>query len=430
MDTSNFRAHFLERFTRIAAVLFFTFLLGILPPKSLADALGSDDGSIQTPVKSLEDDNGKLKDQGKKEKDQNKKQDNPDSLGESGPLLAAGVLSNVKTANPEANEDAKALLDYFYGLTDRKDARVVSGQFVGHPATPGSNYLAENYESLVTDVEKDAGKSIGIVGVDYALLADEDKEIDLSLTNQTVIKHWEEGGLATVSWHSRNPWTDGNARDKTIDGKFSDILKEGTDVNTAWMAELDQIAAALGELQDAGVTVLWRPLHESTSTAFWWSKASSKEFKALWQQMFTYFTEVKKLNNLLWVYSVAPRLKSNPERKSEDVNYPGSEYVDMTGLDYYGAKLSEIKPGYSKLLKFNKPFALTEFGPHKGDGDETEPYYSYDKLIKDIRSNIPKTVFFQTWNKTHAMANQLDADKLLNDSWVTDGHDWNAGGEG
>ena len=74
-----------------------------------------------------------------------------------------------------------------------------------------------------------------------------------------------------------------------------------------WMHELDILAAGLGELQDAGVVVLWRPFHEVNGDWFWWGGKKPETFIRVWRHMFDYFTKTKKLNNLLWVYGPEPR---------------------------------------------------------------------------------------------------------------------------
>lgn len=438
---------FKDNLHRIFLALFSVLLIGVFMsfvPQSRAEALDVQQDPYLVPTKSKDEnkDAYKLKDENKrvpesldiepsplarvesasakekepaKEKDANKKKESPAAL---------------TTANPEADANTKAILAYIAGLKSKASDRVISGQFIGHPAKPGSTYFEENYEELVTGLEQLTGESIGMVGADYAQLTDESPVLDLELTNEPLIEHWNEGGLVTVSWHSRNPWNGQDARDTEIKGKFSDILKPGTAANKAWMEELDVIAAGLLDLQEAGVTVLWRPLHESNGNAFWWSKAGSTDFKALWKQMFVYLSEVKGLNNLLWVYSVVPKVKSSDNRRGEDVNYPGSQYVDITGLDIYAPELDEMAPSYKKMLKFGKPFGITEFGPYKGSDAKKNPalelpHYDYSHLIDEIRTHMPQASFFQAWNHGHSMARQLNATGLLNDSWVTDATDWN-----
>ena len=210
------------------------------------------------------------------------------------------------------------------------------------------------------------------------------------------------------------------SHDKRVDPIGTCVGVRGTRVNAVWVRELDKIAAALSELQNAGVTVLWRPLHEANGRTFWWSQTiTDVQYRALWQSMFRYFTEEKKLNNLLWVWSVLPR-KFNA-LLPEEVRYPGDAYVDLVGVDSYGADL--FIPGYGELMQPGKPFALTEFGPFtetEADGNPAlkGPHFDYAALIGQIREKYPETCLFQCWNRPWAMVSQKNAPGLLTDAWV------------
>lgn len=89
--------------------------------------------------------------------------------------------------------------------------------------------------------------------------------------------------------------------------------------------ELDDIAAGLQQLRDAGVVVLWRPFHEMNGGWFWWGAKKPDVFMQLWRQMFDYFTVQKKLNNLLWVYAANTGGRTT-------AFYPGDGYVDLVGV--------------------------------------------------------------------------------------------------
>ena len=54
------------------------------------------------------------------------------------------------------------------------------------------------------------------------------------------------------------------------------------------------------------VPVLWRPLHEAYGGWFWWGACGPKAFEQLWRLMFTRFTQVHQLHNLIWVYTADP----------------------------------------------------------------------------------------------------------------------------
>lgn len=335
-----------------------------------------------------------------------KKPDKKDRLQQQGLLAAA-----LRTANPDALPLAQRILTFFESLPSRSGNRVVSGQFIGHPQAD----MRPAYNKYIGDLKSQTGQWVGMAGADYARLAAANDPVDLSAVNLPLIEHWNQGGLVTISWHARNPWTGGNSRDQTVNGSFLDLFTPGTAANQAWMQQLDQVADALEQLQQAGVIVLWRPFHEANGKSFWWAQPrTTEEQVTLWREMFRYFTTERHLNNLLWVYSVVTE-RSDKIRPALAA-YPGNEYVDVVGVDIYNSKLP-ISKEYEAFRSLGKPMGLTEFGPFKGN-DSKAFTYDYSKLIQKIRKNYPRITFFQAWNSVWSMIQQLNAEKLLKDPWV------------
>ena len=163
------------------------------------------------------------------------------------------------------------------------------------------------------------------------------------------------------------------------------------------MKELRSVALALQELRDAGVVVLWRPLHEMNGNWFWWGMESHpgnpEPYVALWRQMHEVFTEDFGLNNLLWVYSV---IEENDPSWTRPVTYyyPGNDVVDIVGVDAY-TDVIQIKD-YKALTSFGKPIGLTEFGPGtalSGGGD-----YDNSLTIEALQAKYPKIAFWLQWH--------------------------------
>jgi mannan endo-1,4-beta-mannosidase len=176
------------------------------------------------------------------------------------------------------------------------------------------------------------------------------------------------------------------------------------------MTELDQIAAGLQELRDAGVVVLWRPFHEMNGGWFWWGAQKPGVFIRLWREMFDYFTHEKKLNNLLWVYG--------PNHGGKTVDYyPGDSYVDLVGVDAYGDTVDpEHFKGTAELRRLPKPFGFSEFGPH---GPVHPPgNYDYLRFINGVEKNFPETVFFMAWSVNWGLTTNKSVTELLHHPWM------------
>ncbi len=148
------------------------------------------------------------------------------------------------------------------------------------------------------------------------------------------IAYWEKcGGIVTFCWHWNVPskYIRPNAEwyaafyteNTTID--LSKVMsgqdQEGYDL---LVSDIDAIAVQLKKLEDAGVPILWRPLHEASGGWFWWGSDGSKAYKDLYKLMYDRLTNYHGLTNLIWVWN----------GQNGDW-YPGDEYVDIIGQDIY-----------------------------------------------------------------------------------------------
>lgn len=187
---------------------------------------------------------------------------------------------------------------------------------------------------------------------------------------------WNAGGLVGASWHWNVPPTSsdvGNVSTYTFDADISfsaaEAVKEGTWENTFIKADLEKISGYLKLLQDEGIPVLWRPLHEAagntytqwhTGAWFWWGADGAQAYKDLWIYMFNWFRDAG-IRNLIWVWTTQT---SGPEDSDFDF-YPGDEYVDIIGKDIYNVSdASEIASQFTAVLQYSehKMVTLSELG--------------------------------------------------------------------
>jgi len=327
----------------------------------------------------------------------------------SGLLIAMIALSGNCTAqspaNPNANSQAKALLNYFQGLEARPDKRLLSGQF--------SNFGDRANLGLLAEIHQQSGHWPAILGVDYAGRGG----IRTEEPNRAAIEYWRQGGLVTISAHMYDPTLTNSAfgglRDKDVD--LNTLLAPDTESHARWIQELDKIAAGLLELKTNGVVVLWRPFHEMNGDWFWWDGKDPETFKKLWRQEIDYFTKTKGLDNLLWVY--APNHRANTA-----VYYPGDRYVDLVGLDAYTDFVDTNHIfGYAEVARLPKPFGFTEFGPHAPDNPPGD--YDYRRFLAGVKANFPRTVFFMSWNAKWSLASNTNVTEMLNDPWMVNRED-------
>ncbi len=230
-------------------------------------------------------------------------------------------------------------------------------------------------------VKKATGKYPAIATFDYIHLAWSPANwIDYTHT-KVAEDWWNANGLIAAGWHWNVPATEadadlnhmtctpGNGKQDgngnwTTTFRPKNVTVEGTWENKVAKADLEKIAGYLKLLQDKGIPVIWRPLHEAAGNIyeyqggtawFWWGYDGAEAYKKLWRYMFDFFKE-KGLNNLIWVWTA--------QTKDEEF-YPGDDYVDIIGRDIYNQqKGSDNAAQYSTIVASysNKMVALSECG--------------------------------------------------------------------
>jgi mannan endo-1,4-beta-mannosidase len=333
----------------------------------------------------------------------------------------------IVPANPAARPDAARLLSYLDGLTSKDSERVLSGQNIASVNQEFDRY----YEKYVTGLQNKTGEVPAILGVGYAWEHVVPERIRKA--NVRLIEHWRKGGIVTISMSPNNPFTERGLKDFSI-GKhaYSDILTPGTVPYERWRNTLSGIAYGLEELRDAGVVVLWRPLHEMNGDFFWWSygengeRVAASDFIALWRDMFRYFSVDRNLDNLLWVY--APSVHSNEKLKPVLYYYPGDDFVDTVGLDFYGNSFDGLNQNnsYSDLVATGKPIGLTEVGPAFWFFAHPRGDFDTRIVIDAIRTTYPEIRYFSYWHGWSSffltarlgIVENAYAEEMLNDPWV------------
>lgn len=282
-------------------------------------------------------------------------------------------ISKIKLSNPNATEDAKRIYQY---LNDINTHSTLSAQ-------QESTWMGSvDYE--IDYVYNNTGKYPAMRGLDYM-------NDDFYGVNQRAIAYAKKGGLVTICWHTGSDFTGewNDAMNDTV-ADWNKMLTEGTEEYKQMIAGMDKAAQALKELQDAGVTVLWRPFHEFDGGWFWWGKNGAESFKKMWEIMYTRYTEYWELNNLIWVLGFSHNGLDIGNWK------PDEQYYDIIGADSYDK--TELPTLYDAVKAINingKPIALHECG--------TNPN------VKELTSY--PWCYFMTWH-TEYLTNENDKNEL------------------
>ncbi|GAB3252002.1 glycosyl hydrolase [Larkinella harenae] len=181
-------------------------------------------------------------------------------------------------------------------------------------------------------------------------------------------KKGEGRGIVSLLWHWNAPmdlideepdklwWSGFYTRATTFDLAAVLADKPGERYQLL-LRDIDVIAGELKKFQTADVPVLWRPLHETPGSWFWWGAKGPEPFKELWRLLYDRLTNHHQLHNLIWVYAGTDSI--HPDW------YPGDSYVDMVGLDIYTDATASLSGNWSNtqaLFNGKKMVALTETG--------------------------------------------------------------------
>jgi mannan endo-1,4-beta-mannosidase len=159
----------------------------------------------------------------------------------------------------------------------------------------------------------------------------------IDYSNISVAKNWwNANGLIAAGWHWIVPASEDKANDLNSytyePGKTTfrakNIFTEGSWEQQTAANDLSKLAQMLKLLQDEGIAVIWRPLHEASGKWFWWGYSGADTYVKLWQYVYDYL-KAQNINNLIWVWT----------SQGDDADwYPGDAYVDIIGRDLYNAK--------------------------------------------------------------------------------------------
>lgn len=249
--------------------------------------------------------------------------------------LAAPSVA-VEPADPKLSPHARKVLDYLASVEGKKVLTAIS-RFGGGPSA----------------VLHATGRNPAITGTDIYGFHTKFGPTYHRVCKGVVAhcKDWSlrRGGLVTLHCHwglPGNPdgsaWVSGRKGSGRID--LAKAVTPGTKEHKDVLSDLSVTADYLEQLADAGVPVLWRPLHEIDGSWFWWTDTKTPEnTAALWRMVFDYLVNKRGIHNLIWVYNAAHVSHGIGKRDAtfeDNVTYrkrfyPGAAYVDIASIDTY-----------------------------------------------------------------------------------------------
>lgn len=283
---------------------------------------------------------------------------------------------------PQPSENVAKLYQFFKDNFQRK---VISGVMT-------SKSMTKNNQNEILWLYEQTGVKPALMGLDIGDYINYPTgwRNNPDLIEDAIAWH-NMNGFVSMSWHWRDPSR--NTYDFYSDKTQFDarkIFEPQSEEYKAMIRDMDDMARYLKILQDADVPVLWRPLHEASGKWFWWGAKGADACKKIWHIMFNKFVNEHKLNNLIWVWT--------SEADAGTLSwYPGDDYVDMIGLDFYkqgdhsSQKLlfTELKKMFNgkKMLAFTESGSIPEMNAMKNDQAIWSHYLVWSDHAKDANWN-------------------------------------------
>ena len=289
--------------------------------------------------------------------------------------------------------DTLKVLDYLYSISGEN---TLAGQHNREPNSDPDKWTEYIYETT--------GKYPALWSGDFLY---QQKNIDNRWTMiYEAKKQWDNGAVVSIMWHVCPPdmdepcgWDPGVLNEPLTNDQWSELLTEGTNLNNRWKSRMDEIAVYLQYLKDNDVEVLWKPFHEMNQGKFWWGGRPGQGGTAkLYRYVHDYFTDVKGLTNLVWVWDM-----QDLSRDFAGYN-PGDEYWDVFAFDIYDNGWDISWYNYILPIVGDKPMAIGECA----------------KLPNtNILDAQPQWVFFMAWAELVSSRNStLEIQNVYNNPQV------------
>lgn len=216
--------------------------------------------------------------------------------------------------------------------------------------TQNRNYTYNEYDREITYLEETVGDAPAIQGFDFGANCP-CYQWDDGVVERMIDWTKNRGGICTASWHINVPttladYTLGEPLDfskttysEKTDFSPSNAMKEGTVEYDYWQLCIKNLAEQLLRLQDAGVPLIFRPLHEADgnysnggTSWFWWGKEGPEVYNQLWKFLYNELTEKYGIHNIIWEQNLYAWSDTSVEW------YSGDDYVDLVGYDKYNTQ--------------------------------------------------------------------------------------------
>ena len=309
-------------------------------------------------------------------------------------------------ADPQATRQTRALYSQLWALQQR------GFMFGHHDDLAYGRYWRGT--SGGSDTKAVCGDYPAVCSMDFGSMMDDryDPNSEWAATTRRLIQEARRRGeIITCCAHLGNPLTGGDSWDNSSKEVLREILKDGTPTHEKfllWLDRLAQYARTLTDDKGEPIPILFRPYHEHTQTWNWWGRgcASEEQFVALWRLTVNYLRQAD-IHHFIYVISPQSHGRDGSERFT--FWWPGDDYVDIIGYDYYEGETPDILRANLRTLSEvaaakKKPCAVTEAGLEAF----RNPHYWTQQILEPATSEGVHLSFFVFWRNKYVGKNEKD----------------------
>ncbi len=352
---------------------------------------------------------------------------------------AVGTAQSFLTSTDQKKIDIAVWNLFDAASTFEKNVNALSVNLVDSKSTKETRYLYVNMTaqaptSLLFGMHDVSGYGVGwsgdddrsdiksVVGEYPSFYSEDITAVDqnnaVDRFTYRITSAYNRGGVVTFVWHMLDPMGRGFYQSDVNNEKIVPMILPGGIHHASYKERLKKVALFLKGLRGVNgesIPVIFRPFHEHTGNWFWWGagNATTQEFNSVWQMTVQYMRDSLNVHNL--IYALSPSLDHVGSGNQYYNIYPGDNYVDVFGTDFYfGSSVSEgdittftqrLNTFVSKAMGKSKMAALTEVGQ---EALPTTNWFSNALLrpIKDdtLNTNIAYAAVWRNASTTHHYA--------------------------
>ena len=220
------------------------------------------------------------------------------------------------------------------------------------------------------------------------------------------------GAVSSYCWHQYDPsGVSFYSSDITNASQVGRSLMPGNANNDFYKSKLKELAnyaKSTRGINGKTIPIVFRPYHEHNGWWFWWgSDMPEQDYIDLWQYTADYLKNDLNVHN--FIYAFSPDGGQISSLKPYNYRYPGDDYVDVLGLDFYfdsgtdteiNRFIGHIETTVTLADSLNKVAAITEIG----DRDALEINKWHTRVVLDpIKANelASKVAYIATWRNAN-----------------------------